>query len=81
MAPMIRVGMWHCMCCIRDLYKIEDEEDLADVLRLGENAPMIFETLEDGIRWCLLDAIDDREIAARRFGEAAVRHALAVWPL
>jgi hypothetical protein len=78
MAPTIRVGMWHCMSCIRDLYKIEDEEDLADVLSCDA---MIFETLEDGIRWCLLDAIEDREIATRRFGEAAVRHALAVWPL
>ena len=59
-----RVGAWHRMCCLEDLYRIDDEataqhirEQLQEELETGayEGAPRVFATELEGLRQCRRD--------------------------
>lgn len=56
-----RVGAWQMMCCLEDLYRIEDEdaaqyirEQLQEELQTGDyaGAPQVFATELEGLRQC-----------------------------
>lgn len=67
----VNIGHWYSMCCILDLYKIENEEDLEDVrstLQQAIDDPMedwgmhtwstLEEAIADMVAWG--ETLDDR---------------------
>jgi hypothetical protein len=78
--PFPRIGMWYCRCCIEDLYRIDTEADAENLREQASEdfegpAPILFDNLEQGIRWCLEDGEWARERAVERFGADVVLRA------
>lgn len=71
LGPEPKIGSWHAERCLLDLYRIETEEDLAElrerVIEDGFGGLMVFDSLSDAL-WHLqndLPADDEREAFVR----------------
>jgi hypothetical protein len=61
-----QIGYWWCFCCEHDLYEIETQADIDEVLATREhNNSRVWETRDDALMELVGKVITDEEIAAR----------------